>query len=120
MSRVTRRSFDTSFVVQIPWYISLPCVVALGFGVLYWGASRAPYYPSNLLRDSGLCRVTGGRRCMADGRRWNRSSWVGGLTFQGRAGDAFAGRSIGWGSLEIESPFQSVACSSEPKTQIND
>jgi hypothetical protein len=45
MSRVPRRSFYTSFVVQIPWYIGLPCVVALGFGVLYWGASRAPYYP---------------------------------------------------------------------------
>ena len=31
--------------MQIPWYIGLPCVVALGFGFLYWGASRAPYYP---------------------------------------------------------------------------
>lgn len=45
MSRVPPRSFYTSFVVQIPWYIGLPCVVALGFGFLYWGASRAPYYP---------------------------------------------------------------------------
>jgi hypothetical protein len=45
MSRVPRRLFYTSFVVQIPWYVGLPGVVALGFGFLYWGASRAPYYP---------------------------------------------------------------------------
>jgi len=38
-------SVYTGFGVQIPWYIGLPCVAAIGFGFLYWQASRAAYFP---------------------------------------------------------------------------
>src|SRR5258706_15741226 len=31
--------------MQIPWYIGWPIVAAIGSGILYWAASRAPYYP---------------------------------------------------------------------------